>query len=200
MTIPPSFPDAKTAHEAGYKFFIGLTVCKYGHEEKLRRVVPQKGSYTSKCVSCENQAKTKYLANPTSQKKALQAKQNWKLKNKDKTANWRKKVSETNPFYHQLASVRQRCQRNDIAFDLDEDYLESIIPEGYICPILLVQMVHGTKGTDKRNWISIDRIKPDKGYVRGNVALISHYANSLKRDCVAPEVFDRLANYIRNTW
>jgi hypothetical protein len=44
----------------------------------------------------------------------------------------------------------------------------------------------GGKQTDDSP--SLDRIKPVRGYVRGNIALISHRANAIKRDANAAEL------------
>jgi hypothetical protein len=44
--------------------------------------------------------------------------------------------------------------------------------------------------------MSLDRIKPELGYVLGNIAIISHLANTIKQNCTDPEVFRRLADYV----
>jgi hypothetical protein len=33
-------------------------------------------------------------------------------------------------------------------------------------------------------------------YVPGNIAVISHLANTIKQNCTNPEVFSRLADYV----
>ena len=45
---------------------------------------------------------------------------------------------------------------------------------------------------------SLDRQIPKLGYVQGNVAVISHKANSLKNDCTDPSVFRRLADWMES--
>ena len=42
---------------------------------------------------------------------------------------------------------------------------------------------------------SLDRVVPELGYVRGNVRVISYWANRLKCDCSDAAVFRRLADY-----
>jgi hypothetical protein len=44
--------------------------------------------------------------------------------------------------------------------------------------------------------MTLDRIIPDLGYIRGNIAVISHRANTMKQTCTNPVVFMKLADYI----
>jgi hypothetical protein len=44
--------------------------------------------------------------------------------------------------------------------------------------------------------MSLDRIDPVLGYVQGNIAVISHLANTLKNNCTDPQVFRRIAEYL----
>jgi len=198
MITYPIFPNAKIAHVAGFKIFTSEQECKYNHNRKLRRVMFQNGTYTSKCLDCEQNARTKYLNDPENQKSTAESKRLWKSKNRHRQNEWREKLKETKPFNQQLTSIRQRCTKLGIPFDLDEEYIETIIPKDYICPILDLKMFHGKRGTDRNFWISIDRLNPHGGYVKGNVAIISAYANALKRNCTDPTIFRRIAIYIEN--
>ena len=60
--------------------------------------------------------------------------------------------------------------------DFNIDMSDLVVPE--LCPVLGIPM-------DKP---SIDRVDNDKGYVKGNVAVISDRANRLKRDATLGEV------------
>ena len=64
----------------------------------------------------------------------------------------------------------------EFASDVTPAYLRAI--DVTHCPILLKPMTHGKKISDL-NW-SIDRIDNRRGYERGNLAVISTYANSIK--------------------
>ena len=44
---------------------------------------------------------------------------------------------------------------------------------------------------------TLDRIVPELGYVPGNVAVISWKANRLKGNNTDPELFEKVAKYIR---
>ena len=51
------------------------------------------------------------------------------------------------------------------------------------CPILKVPLICSTRYSP-----SIDRIYPDKGYVKGNIAVISALANSMKANATPQEL------------
>jgi hypothetical protein len=85
-----------------------------------------------------------------------------------------------------LTRVRHKCKKHDIPFDLD---LWDIVVPTY-CPILgheLIDRVGQSKGGN-RNTISVDRKDPSKGYVKGNIGIISRRANLLKSNLTIGEV------------
>lgn len=81
-----------------------------------------------------------------------------------------------------LIAARARAKKNNIPFNISEEDLT--IPEK--CPVLNCKLEHNT-GTVKGNSPSIDRIDPCKGYIKNNVRVISHRANTLKRDMTKEE-------------
>jgi hypothetical protein len=90
--------------------------------------------------------------------------------------------------------TKSRAKLSNIPFNLDKS--DIFIPE--FCPVLgipLIVELHGR--TD--NTPTIDKIIPSKGYMKGNVKVISWLANLIKRDCTNPEVFEKIAIYIRSS-
>jgi hypothetical protein len=63
------------------------------------------------------------------------------------------------------------------------------------CPITREPFIRGEGKVGPRS-MTLDRIKPGLGYVCGNIAVISHLANTIKQNCMDPEVFRRLALYL----
>ena len=62
-----------------------------------------------------------------------------------------------------------------------------VIPER--CPLLGIPLVcHRGKGSQQGNSPSLDRIDPTKGYIKGNVWVISNRANTLKNDATLQEL------------
>lgn len=85
-----------------------------------------------------------------------------------------KERRKTNPELQLLYSAKQRAKESGWDFDLTADDIE--IPS--ICPVLGTPMVSP----------SIDRIDSTKGYVKGNICVISWRANKLKQDATLEEL------------
>lgn len=79
-------------------------------------------------------------------------------------------------------NARGRAKRDNLPFDITYEYLESIVTDE--CPVYGIVFEWGTsnlgRGKTKENCPTLDRIVPDKGYVKGNVAFISYKANRIK--------------------
>lgn len=106
----------------------------------------------------------------------------------------RHRDAPTNRLKNMLHSARYRAQQKGLAFDLTVADLE--LPER--CPVLGVLLGFG-KETPLPNRMSLDRVVPARGYVRGNVRVISHRANSLKSNATADELRMLLAYVERET-
>lgn len=76
-------------------------------------------------------------------------------------------------------SAKKRALQKGLEFNIE---LRDIhIPKK--CPILKVPLICSTRYSP-----SIDRIYPDKGYVKGNIAVISVLANSMKANATPKEL------------
>jgi len=76
-------------------------------------------------------------------------------------------------------SAKKRALSKGLEFNIE---LRDIhIPKK--CPILKVPLICSTRYSP-----SIDRIYPDKGYVKGNIAIISTLANSMKANATPKEL------------
>jgi len=80
-----------------------------------------------------------------------------------------------------------RAKNKGYESDISTDYLVEIFPKDFICPVLGTKMIWGGDKR-KRNSPSVDKIFPDKGYIKGNVAIISERANSIKTDASLEEI------------
>lgn len=85
-----------------------------------------------------------------------------------------------------LSKAKTRAKQKGLAFDLTLEYLISIIPEDHKCPVFGVEF--DFTGEDEDRIPSLDRIDNNKGYVQGNVWLISWRANNVKKDSSLDEL------------
>jgi hypothetical protein len=111
-------------------------------------------------------------------------------------------LQTTNPLFRSLIVLvlkyaRQRARKKNLPFfystdfatqlspskEREEaiDYIISIWPKDNICPATGVKF-NLTPGGAEDNTPELDRIIPERGYVKGNVAIISRLANRMKRN------------------
>lgn len=98
--------------------------------------------------------------------------------NKRKTAHYHK-----NPISYKLKEAKRRANAKGWDFNITE--ADVVIPE--FCPLLGIPLEINTHGAS-HNSPSIDRIDSTKGYVKGNVWIISHRANTVKNDASLQEL------------
>lgn len=96
----------------------------------------------------------------------------------------RMKWRETHIENEMLTAAKQRAKRRGLPFELTLGDID--IPTE--CPILKIPLVRNRRGGPQPNSPSLDRIVPEHGYVRGNVQVISHKANTIKSDATLDEL------------
>ncbi len=83
-----------------------------------------------------------------------------------------------------LNAARARARKSGLEFNLTED--DILLPR--FCPLLGVEMfVTESRRGNKNCSFSLDRIDSSKGYVKGNVWIISHKANTMKSSATLEE-------------
>lgn len=82
-----------------------------------------------------------------------------------------------------LLGAKLRAEKYGLPFDLSES--DIVVPE--TCPALGIPLRKGD-GHMCANSPTLDRIVPDGGYVRGNVAVISFRANTVKHNATSSEL------------
>lgn len=78
---------------------------------------------------------------------------------------------------------------------ITEEYIKSIQPKDNKCPLLRTEFKSGMKNKDVLP--SLDKVVRKKGYVKGNVQIISFRANQLKSDIDDFEIFKKLYEYCK---
>lgn len=93
-----------------------------------------------------------------------------------------------------LSNARGRARKKGITFDISIE--DVFFPS--VCPFTLLPFIFcpGKKAPDPQS-PSLDRIKPDRGYIRGNVRVISFHANAVKSNVIDSAIFQRLADDAR---
>lgn len=98
------------------------------------------------------------------------------------------------PECFMLYRAKRRAKKLGLPFDLTVE--DVTIPE--FCPILGIRLAtFNQRGASLRSSASLDRIVPALGYVRGNVIVISHKANSIKNDATPEEIL-AVGNFYAN--
>ncbi len=92
-----------------------------------------------------------------------------------------------------LNAARQRAKVRNLEFNITIE--DIIIPDK--CPLLEIDLrqTDGTKSACKSNSPSLDRIDSSKGYIKGNVWVISHKANTMKSNATLEEFLLLASNW-----
>jgi len=93
------------------------------------------------------------------------------------------------PMRYAISHAKAKAKKVGIPFDLK--FIDLTIPD--TCPVLGMPLIMHKGGSAQA---SLDRIHPQKGYVKGNVKVISLRANMLKNDCIDPAELRAVADYI----
>ena len=87
--------------------------------------------------------------------------------------------------------IKSKCDKNSVPFDF---IVDDLAPFPLQCPVLHIDIDYFKKGQGGSNYSpSIERLVPSKGYVTGNVRIISQKANRLKQDASIDEQVQVLA-------
>lgn len=94
----------------------------------------------------------------------------------------------------------QRARQDKMPFDIDIEYLKSIKTDR--CPVFDIQLTWGEFGDNYKrsaNSPSLDKIKPEYGYIKGNVCIISDLANRIKQDVGYEELY-KVADWLHEKY
>ena len=144
------------------------------------------------CNSCEQSLNLNKFSliekwNPNSDTKNTCKKCSIKIRQTEKlNRDW--KVDAARLLYK---NIKSRCKRIGREFSIELE--DIIIPEK--CPVFGFEL----KREDRQTWMcapSVDRIDSSKGYIKGNVTVVSRRANIIKRDATLEEL-EQLFNYYK---
>jgi hypothetical protein len=102
-------------------------------------------------------------------------------------------VDGPTPEYYMFHGAKRRAEENGIPFNIKLS--DVVIPTH--CPLLpSLKLCKGNKTTEPTS-PSLDRKIPSLGYVKGNVWVISHRANTIKNDATREELMEIATNFAR---
>lgn len=108
---------------------------------------------------------------------------------------WRK----ANPDSQMLASARIRARKAGVPCAITRKDIQDVWADA--CPVFGYQLVKHQTGTHahSRASFSLDRIDPARGYVPGNIQILSQRANAMKSDATPAELL-QFAAWINETY
>lgn len=148
--------------------------------------------HTRRCKYCTNIINTAYRRKYKDKTNANNRKQYHKHKERFRATNLkyerkrRKLAKEGNKIIHAeilLKQIKARAKRKNLPINID--ITDIIIPD--VCPILGIPLVMSDKSSLPAS-ASVDRIIPEKGYIKGNVLVISLKANLIKTNATPSEI------------
>ena len=95
-----------------------------------------------------------------------------------------------------LSDCKKTAIKDDLPYDIDYEYLVSIKTD--FCPVFGTPFSWEriAEGYDNPLAPSLDKIKPELGYIKGNVVFISNRANRIKNDANENEL-EQVARWLR---
>lgn len=114
----------------------------------------------------------------------------WSNKHPGRKNEHRRKLVTNSPERAMLYSSKFRAKKNNVEFTITTEDIN--IP--LVCPVLrqpiIKESIEGGKTGPKDNSPSIDRIDNSKGYIPGNIQIISNKANTMKSSATPEELIN----------
>jgi hypothetical protein len=140
------------------------------------------------CTSCFRVQQRK--DNPDLARRHREASERWNAKYPERRSKYLKAKHRKDPRLAMIQNAKNRAKKLGIRFFLSVDDLD--VPA--FCPLLNIPIFVGDVRGD--NSPSLDRIVPEKGYVSGNVWVISDLANRIKQNAT-PDQIEQVAINLR---
>ena len=103
--------------------------------------------------------------------------------------------NKSNKRYSIWCSAKRRAKKKGFEFNITLDDIPQI-PD--VCPVLGIPIIINVgEHCPSDNSPSLDRIDSSKGYIKGNIRIISNRANRIKADATAEELRKVLNDYER---
>jgi len=97
------------------------------------------------------------------------------------------KSHRENPIRDMYGSAKKRAKEQGVNFNIDSKYLKEIWPKDNKCPVLGYIFKRG-RGHPIPTSPTLDRLIPERGYVKGNVQVICNLANIIFSNALPDQV------------
>lgn len=156
------------------------------HRQRVEEVLIVKDGSTKRCSKCgvEKSRDDFYVNNAVKDKRQSSC--------KICSARLIREIDRADPIRAMLGRARSRAREKGLDFALLPDHLK---PLPVRCPIFDIELTRGNGQQDPAAY-SLDRIDNTKGYVLGNIVVMSYLANRLKNDGTAVQHI-RIAQWMR---
>lgn len=114
-------------------------------------------------------------------------------------------IKNEEPWRLAVRRARNRAREKGLEFDIDDGYIKSIWRED--CPVLGIPLYAANfrsgmkrgqaKARPQDNSPTLDRIDSSKGYVKGNIIVMSYRANMIK-NCGTLEEHQSIVNFLES--
>lgn len=157
-------------------------------EKALRRKITQQKSKAKQKAERHARGLKKLGRKPNTDEQNEIAKDNRKVKQKE----WKLEYCKQKPSKRLFWAARRRAKNKGLEFTIEES--DIIVPT--YCPYLGIELVNTRpRGDSRRDIASLDRIDPTKGYIKGNIEVISWLANTMKNNAT-PELLVNFAKVV----
>lgn len=154
---------------------------KCGVEKSLDNFTFRKetGKYRPVCHECRRK---EYKENKEVNRKAKERASKFYYKNRERELQLSKERYRNNLEKSLYLSAKRRAKEKNIPFNIEIS--DIIIPKK--CPVFGFNLTVGLENLETSP--SLDRIIPEKGYVKGNVIVVSFKANTIKNNATIDEI------------
>ena len=190
----PKIISRKEAKEKSLKKYFLNIPCIHGHISE--RYVSSKMCITCSLIRDNNHYKDKSKTILTRRKNL------YSLDVRNYISEWNKGNSK--PFWKKrLGIIKSRAKKKNLDFNLTADYLVQLtLSQKFLChytKFYLVPHEGKSKKIELRlGTLSVDRIDSSKGYIKGNIRLISDLVNTIKQNMTEDEMFGLLTLILSN--
>lgn len=146
--------------------------CNFGHSTK---------KVCDRCLGQRSEFYSEHVESERSRCREGQAKR--RIKSRDYVNRLKREGLRRNPATYMYQRAKNRAKTLGLQFNLEHE--DVVVPE--VCPILGIPL-HVSDGKCSANSPSIDRIDSSRGYIKGNIQVISHKANTIKSNATLGEL------------